>query len=178
LACAICGQEIAHADDSEEHVLPGAIGGRRTVRGFLHDTCNHRSGHTWDAALEKQLRPLVLHFGIKRQSGRALRMAVTTTAGESFLLNTGGQLEMARPDIKRTPIPNGENIQVTAGSVAQARDVLQGVKRKYPKVNVEAALAGAETQRSYAKGIVRIDLHFGGVLSGRSLVKKRLGLGI
>jgi hypothetical protein len=27
LACAICGQEIAPADDSEEHVLPGVIGG-------------------------------------------------------------------------------------------------------------------------------------------------------
>lgn len=176
MACAICGHGIAPADDSEEHILPGAIGGRRTVRGFLHDTCNHRSGHSWDAALEKQLRPLALHFGIKRQNGRTLRMAVTTTAGESFLLNTGGLLEMARPDIKRTPIPNGENIQVTAGSIAQGRDVLQGVKRKYPKVDVEAALAGAETQRSYAKGIVRIDLDFGGILSGRSLVKSALAL--
>ncbi|HUN96387.1 MAG TPA: HNH endonuclease, partial [Bradyrhizobium sp.] len=91
-------------------------------------------------------------------------------------LNIGGQLEMARPDIKRTPLPNGENIQVTAGSIAQARDVLQGVKRKYPKVDVEAALAGAETRRSYAKGIVHIDLNFGGILSGRSLVKSALAL--
>ena len=56
--CAICGQDIAPADDSEEHILPGAIGGRRTVGGFLHDGCTHRSGHPWDAALEKQLRPL------------------------------------------------------------------------------------------------------------------------
>jgi hypothetical protein len=67
-------------------------------------------------------------------------------------------------------------IQVTAGSVAQARDVLKGVKRKYPKVDVDAALAGAETQRSYANGVVRIDLDFGGPLSGRSLVKSALAL--
>ncbi len=174
--CAICGQEIGPAKDSEEHVLPGAIGGRRTVRAFLHDDCNHRSGHTWDATLEKQLRPLALHFGIKRQSGRTLRMAVTTTAGENFLLDAGGQLEMARPEIKRTPTPNGESIQVTAGSIAQARDVLNGVKRKYPKVDVEAVLAGAETQRSYTRGVVRIDLDFGGPMSGRSLVKSALAL--
>ncbi len=174
--CAICGQDIGPANDSEEHVLPGAIGGRRTVRAFLHDDCNHRSGHTWDAALEKQLRPLALHFGVKRQSGRTLRMAVTTTAGENFLLNAGGQLEMARPEIKRTPTPSGESIQVTTGSIAQARDVLKGVKRKYPKVDVEAALAGAEIQRSYANGVVRIDLDFGGPLSGRSLVKSALAL--
>lgn len=174
--CAICRQMIAPADDSEEHILPGAIGGRRTVRGFLHDGCNHRSGHTWDAALEKQLRPLALHFGVKRQSGRTLRMAITTTAGENFLLNAGGQLEMSRPEIKRTPIPNGEIIQVKAGSIAMARDVLEGMKRKYPKVDVESVLAGAEAQRTYAQGVMRIDLEFGGPVSGRSLVKSALAL--
>jgi hypothetical protein len=142
----------------------------------LHRGCNNRSGHTWDAALEKQLRPLALHFDIKRQTGRTLRMAVTTTAGENLLLNAGGQLEMARPEIKRTPILNGESIHVTAGSIAQAREVLEGVKRKYPKVDVEATLAGAESQRSYAKGVVRFDLNFGSPLSGRSLVKSALAL--
>ncbi|PPQ38873.1 HNH endonuclease [Rhodoblastus acidophilus] len=174
--CAICGQKIAPAEDSEEHILPGAIGGRQTVRGLLHDVCNHRSGQTWDAALEKQLRPLALHFGVKRQRGRTLRMAITTTAGENFLLNSGGQLEMSRPEIKRTPTPNGETIQVKAGSIAVVREVLESIKRKYPKVDVESALAGAEVQRTYAQGVVKIDLEFGGPVSGRSLVKSALAL--
>lgn len=146
------------------------------MRGFLHRDCNHRAGHTWDAALEKQLRPLALYFGVKRQSGRTLRMAVTTSAGEALLMNTSGQLEMARPEIQRTPIAGGEKIRVKAGSIAQARDVLEGVKRKYPKVNVDAVLAGADIRRSYAKGLVRLDLNFGGQLSGRSLVKSALAL--
>lgn len=103
-------------------------------------------------------------------------MAVTTTAGENLLLNAGGKLEMARPEINRTPIPDGETIEVKAGSIAQARDVLEGVKRKYPNVDVEAALVGAEIQRSYAKGVVHIELNFGGPLSGRSLVKTALAL--
>jgi len=174
--CVICGLEIATANDSEEHILPGAIGGRRAVRGFLHDGCNHRSGHTWDAALERQLRPLALHFGVKRQRGRTLRMAITTTAGENFLLNTGGQLEMSRPEIKRTPVPNGETFQVKAGSITMARDVLKGIKRKYPKVDVESVLARSEIQRTYAQGVVLIDLEFGGPVSGRSLVKSALAL--
>jgi hypothetical protein len=113
---------------------------------------------------------------VKRQRGRTLCIAVTTTAGENLLLNTGGQLEMAPPEIKRTPIPDGETIEVKAGSIAQARDVLEGVKRQYPKVDVEAALAGAEIHQSYAKGVVHIDLNFGGPLSGRSLVKSALAL--
>ncbi len=48
--CAYCGRGIAATDDSEEHVIPAAIGGRRTVRGLLYGLCNNRAGHTWDAA--------------------------------------------------------------------------------------------------------------------------------
>ncbi len=48
--CAYCGRGIAATDDSEEHVIPAAIGGRRIVRGLLHGLCNNRAGHTWDAA--------------------------------------------------------------------------------------------------------------------------------
>lgn len=174
--CAICGQGIAAADDSKEHILPHAIGGLRTVSKFLHRDCNARAGQTWDAALEKQLRPLALHVGIKRQSGKNLRMAVTTTAHEDFLLDVGGQLEMKRPVVRRTPLLNGERIDVTAGSRAQARKTLAGLKRQYPEIDMEAILAGAESQRSYATGALNFDLSFGGPESGRSVVKSVLAL--
>lgn len=174
--CALCGHGITPGDDSEEHIISAAIGGRRTVLGLLHRTCNNRAGHTWDAALEKQLRPLALHFNVNRQRGQTLRMAITTTAGEAFLLGPGGQLEMARPEIKRTPTSDGENLQVTVGSMAEARQVLEGVRRKNPKIDVEAVLATAETRRSYAQGVVCLDLGFGGELAGRSLVKSALAL--
>ena len=174
--CAYCGGDIAATDDSEEHVIPAAIGGRRTVRGLLHGLCNNRAGHTWDAALEKQLRPLALHFGVKRQRGQTLRMAVTTTAGEAFLLGPGGALDMARPEITRTATPHGENIQVVAGSMGMARQVLEGERRKNPAIDVEATLATAQVRRSYAQGVVRLDLGFGGELAGRSLVKSALAL--
>ncbi|MBS1032532.1 HNH endonuclease [Gluconobacter cerinus] len=174
--CAICGQGIAPADDSKEHILPNAIGGRRTVNNFLHGDCNNRAGQTWDAELEKQLRPLALHIGIKRQNGKTSRMKVTTTANEDFLLDVGGQLEMVRPVVMRTLLRNDERIDVTAGSFTQARETLKGLKRKYPKVDMEAILVGAESQRSYAMVAIDIDLSFGGPLSGRSLVKSALAL--
>jgi hypothetical protein len=174
--CIYCRQEITAEDDSDEHVISAAIGGRRTVRGLLHLTCNNKAGHTWDAALEMQLRPLALHFGVKRQRGKTLRMAIATTAGEAFLLGSGGTLEMGRPDIKRTRTADGENIRVVAGSFAMARQVLEGEKRKNPHIDVEGVLASAEVRRSYAQGAVQLDLTFGGELSGRSLVKSALAL--
>nr|WP_016738504.1 MULTISPECIES: hypothetical protein [Gluconobacter] len=103
-------------------------------------------------------------------------MKVTTTANEDFLLDVGGQLEMVRPVVMRTLLRNDERIDVTAGSFTQARETLKGLKRKYPKVDMEAILVGAESQRSYAMGAIDIDLSFGGPLSGRSLVKSALAL--
>ena len=97
------------------------------------------------------------------------------TIGVQYASLSAGNLRATLVD-HRHRFPDVESIQVTAGSIAQARDVLNGVKRKYPKVDVEAVLAGAETQRSYARGVVRIDLDFGGPMSGRSLVKSALAL--
>jgi hypothetical protein len=174
--CAKCGGEIAETNDSEEHVINQAIGGRRTVRGLLHEDCNNEAGYTWDAELARQLQPLSLHFGVKRQSGRAPRMRVTTTAGEEMLLGPKGELAMIRPDVKRSPTPQGENFQVTTGSVEQARKWLEAKKRKNLRIDVEGTLAAAQVQRSYLQGAVRIDLGFGGELAGRSLVKSALAL--
>ncbi len=83
---------------------------------------------------------------------------------------------MDRPDIKRNRTADGENIRVVAGSVAMARQVLEGMKRKHAHIDVERTLASAEEQRSYAKGAIHLDLTFGGELSGRSLVKSALAL--
>jgi len=174
--CATCGGQITEADDSEEHIISAAIGGRRTVRGLLHQVCNNQAGQTWDAELERQLRPLALHFGVQRQRGQTLRMAITTTAGEELLLGPKGQLTMVRPNITRTPTPQGVNLQITAGSDAQAREVLEALKRKTPHIDVEGTLATAQVRRSYAQGAVQLQLGFGGELSGRSLVKSALAL--
>ncbi len=167
--CICCGQNITAENDSDEHVISMALGGRRTVRGLLHKTCNNQAGHTWDAALEKQLRPLALHFGVKRQRGKTLRMRIKTTSGEEFLLGSGGTLEMVRPDIERTRTADGEDIRVVAGSTGMARQVLEGEKRKNPRIDVERTLASAEARHSYAQGAIQLDFIFGGELAGRSL---------
>jgi len=174
--CAICGQDILKEDDSEEHIISRAIGGRRAVRGLLHVACNNKAGQTWDAELERQLRPLALHFGVRRQRGRTPRMEIVTTAGEALLLGPGGELSMVRPDINRTPSPEGVRLQVTAGTFEQARAFLESQKRKNPHIDIEETLASAQVRRSYAKGVVQLQLGFGGEQSGRSLVKSALAL--
>ena len=62
--CLVCGKAINEGGtipediDSAEHLIPHSIGGRAKVKGLLHQSCNSRSGETWDAALAEQLHPL------------------------------------------------------------------------------------------------------------------------
>jgi hypothetical protein len=176
MICAICGDKIRPDNDSWEHVLLEAIGGRLRVKELLHESCNNESGRTWDAELAKQLRPLALFFGVKRQSGRTPRLAITTTAGEELILRPNGQLAMAKPKIAQTPTPDGLKYQIAVGSIAGAREVLEGLKRKHPAVDVEATMASLQTAYSYPQGMVHLQLDFGNELAGRSLVKSTLAL--
>lgn len=176
--CAICGKEIAEADDSDEHIINQAIGGRRTVRSLLHLACNNGAGRTWDAELAKQLQPLSLHFGVRRQRGSVPSMPITTTAGEELMLGPNGQLaRRAKPDIKTTPAAGGKkNLFATVGTLSEARRLLEGLRRKNPEIDVEAELAKVEVRDSYASGAVQLKVGFGGELAGRSLVKSALAL--
>jgi hypothetical protein len=176
--CAICAGGIVEADDSDEHIINQAIGGRRTVRGLLHLTCNNGAGETWDAELARQLQPLSLHFDVRRQRGAVPPMPITTTAGEELVLGPRGQLmRRPKPDIRTTPAPGGKkHLFATVGSMPAARQLLQGLKRKNPDIDVEAQLANVMVERSYPRGAVKLELGFGGKGAGQSLVKSTLAL--
>jgi hypothetical protein len=62
------------------------------------------------------------------------------------------------------------------GSTREARQLLQGLKRNNPDIDVEAQLAKVKVERSYPRGAVQFELGFGGELAGRSLVKSVLAL--
>jgi len=54
--------------------------------------------------------------------------------------------------------------------------MLAGLKRKFPKLDVNEVLRGAQISTSYPKGLVHHQLEFGGDASGRSIVKSVLAL--
>jgi len=58
----------------------------------------------------------------------------------------------------------------------EAKRMLSGVKRKYPSVDVDRTLAGAQMSTMYPKGLVHHRLEFGGEVSGRSIVKSVLAM--
>ena len=60
----------------------------------------------------------------------------------------------------------------------EARQILTGLKRKHPEIDIEAELARAEGVESYPQGAVKHDLTIGGELAGRSIVKSCLAMAL
>jgi len=172
--CALCNIEITEANDSKEHIIPNAIGGWRKVTKFICNNCNNQSGETWDAELAKQLAALCLYFSIVRERGDIPAQTFDTTSSGKVTLHADGFMTKATPSFKETPNERGVLVKVEARSLKEARKMLKGFKRKYPEADIENAIA--EERNQYVNGALHFDLSFGGIASGRSIVKTALAL--
>jgi len=175
--CALCDTPLTAENDSCEHIILHAIGGRRTVSGFLCAPCNNTSGHTWDAALAKQLNAFSLFFHITRQNGEPPAQVFPTISGGTIRVAYDG-LKLSKPTIEKTPNGAGAKIQVTARTTVEARKMLTGLKRKHPEIDVDAALASAASTYSYMTEPVTMNVAIGGADAGRSIVKSAFALAV
>lgn len=178
--CALCDVVITDDNDTKEHLIPNAIGGRKKIKGFICDTCNNSSGDNWESELAKQLNPLSLFFGISRERGDAPSQLFETTAGDKLKLNVDGSMDIEKPVYSEKPLESGAGvqIQIRARSIPEAQRMLKGVKRKYPQVDLNEFLDNAKSQSSYCPDMLNFNFSFGGHEAGRSIVKSALALAV
>ena len=173
--CIDCSQLITKLNDSREHLILQAAGGRKRVRGVLCRKCNSTTGHEWDDELARQLAPLCSLFSIKRQRGKVPLQKVTIS-GQTFYRRFDGVLLPDRPDYKEIPGDNGAvQVQIQARTIEEARRMLEGAARKHANIDVKKTLASVQVEQRYPTEPAQLD--FGGVggdLAGRSMVKSAL----
>ena len=63
-----------------------------------------------------------------------------------------------------------DEYQIEAPTIGQAKKVLEGLKRSYPKLNVEEELKKAEVKSDYLSSVT-ISMHFGGEVIKRAICK-------
>lgn len=146
------------------------------VRGFICGSCNNNAGRSWDAALASQLHPLSLLFSIRRRRGPIPGLEVATTAGERVVMKPDGSFSPIHPTYSMERTEAGIKIGIRARSLREARKMLSGVKRKYPQIDSDRILAGAQISTTPLQGAVHHQLAFGGEIAGRSIVKSTLAL--
>jgi hypothetical protein len=176
--CILCAAEITDEDDSREHVIPNAIGGRKQARGLLCKPCNETTGDSWDAELARQLQPLSSFFGIKRQRGALPTQIVTAVSGNQYARRPDGQLTLARPVYEEIKTDTETRIVIRARTPKEARQLLNRGQAQYPQLDVDALAAQVEYSYGYLDEIFKIEMNFGGVKSGRSIVKSCVALAV
>jgi hypothetical protein len=174
--CILCPAEITEANDSREHIIPNSVGGRKRVRGLLCIDCNTTAGDDWDAEFARQLQPLSSFFGITRQRGDVPPQLLTTVSGQKYARRSDGQLTLARPVYEEAKTETGTRISISAPTEAQGRQLLNRVKKRYPQVDIGSLVP--ESHYRYLDEPIMIDLNFGGVKSGRTIIKSCVALAV
>ena len=77
--CVLCGDSASGDERSSEHIILAALGGRRTVSGFICRQCNSDTGRTCDAALAASLEGWTILLEISRQDPLPLARVVYTS---------------------------------------------------------------------------------------------------
>lgn len=174
--CAICETEINNENDSKEHLIPNAIGGRRKISGFICEACNKSTGNRWDAKLVKRLNSLCLLWGISRQRGEVPSQSFKTTAGEKIIFDNDGRMTFEKPTCSVVPLDSGNKlkINISASSHSTVKEMFKGIKKKYPEFNFDALPKNITLQEHYLSGKLPVDLSIGGHPENRSIVKSVL----
>ena len=174
-----CGNRLTKDNSPKEHVILNAIGGRKTVTGFICNRCNHETGRVWDAELAKQLNPLSLLLGIKRHRKDVPSQVFPTSSGGEVQLHDDGNMTIAKPSHEITTDGNTTQLNISARSMKEVRKLLRRWQEKYPslkKRSVDDLLATAQARSHYSSDLIQIPLEFGGEKAGKSLVKSAVAL--
>ena len=176
--CWLCECDITKENDSKEHVVPGAIGGRKIVTGFICRACNSKTGAAWDAVLSERLHGIGLLFDISRQTGSVQPMKFTSAAGEPLILQSGHRL-VTQPGQEKVRNPDGSTlIRMSDFTVERIRKRLDNLKKKYTNRFPKGRFTQENIthKKSWIKGAMDLKLEFGGPDFDRSLVKSALAL--
>ncbi len=174
-----CGNLLTKENSTEEHVILNAIGGRRMVKGFICERCNNETGTNWDAELVRQLQPLSLLLGIKRQRGSVPTQEFATSSGGKIRLHSDGRMTTAIPSREKNLDGNITQLRITTGSRKELKKQIKGMQRKHPalqKRSVDDLVSTAQARSHYSSDLIQIPLEFGGDKAGRSLVKSAVAL--
>ncbi len=174
--CAFCGAALTNSNFSKEHVIPNAIGGRKTVSRFICVNCNSSTGSEWDNELVNQLKPLCTLLNIKRGRGKNQPLPVETVKGRKLILDPNGSMAPPKLSFEKHDLGEKTEIKICARSKSELQNTLEDLKKKHPQIDVATLLAEANDVREYSEDPLQFSLEFGGAHSGRSVIKSCLAL--
>ena len=128
--CYCCDENITPAKESDEHIIPNALGGKLKSRTLLCSDCNSKLGSEVDAPFCQQMRFVTNRLGIKRERGNPPAIkARRADSGAPIYIESDRTTFAPRTTIQKTE--NGYTIECDQKNISKAKETL---KRKVPNV--------------------------------------------
>lgn len=167
--CFICNQTLTDSNASDEHIILNALGGHIHSKQLLCKRCNEKLGQNADAELARELEFYASYLDIPRQRGENRR--IETDKDTEYHLLPGGKPELKRPQFSSKEVDGKVQVEMVSRNEAEARQMLKGLKKKYPGLDIEQALAQAVRRKEYLSEKVTVSMGFEGKKIFPSIVK-------
>lgn len=170
--CTFCDRPL---DDSLEHILLSAIGGRKCSRRVICGHHNNEFGGTIDDVLARQLAIFCNLLAIETGRGEtaATLRDLETVDGQRINLHPGGKF-VGRAQFEDVEVaPNKRQIRISAGSEDQLRMLVTQYMQRYGRTHT--GLENATIQRRIEPGAaIDISGNIGGEAACRAIAKMAL----
>jgi hypothetical protein len=159
--CYSCEEPLTDSA-SVEHVFQNSIGGRLKGR-LLCQKCNTEMGSDADAELAECMNAFANFLNIRRDRGTPQPIeGVLEETGEKILRFPDGSARYKNPRIKIQKNGNQFSYDIRAYSRREVEKHLKNIKRKNPKLDLDAALAATKEETPVLNQTIRTSLDFGG----------------
>ena len=167
MLCYVCDDEINEENESEEHIIINAIGGKLKSKKLICTICNTDFGEDIDSYLAKQLNDFSNMINVKRDRGQAQIIKAKKMSGEEFHLDIGGKPRMPKPIVKQIEKGDQTEISVVARNEKELKQILKGLSKKYKNFDADDLFEKATWNSSYFNE----KLQFGNVVGGKESFK-------
>lgn len=173
--CYKCDTLLTEANRSEEHIILNACGGRLKSKNLLCKGCNSEFGETFDAKLANATNDLANLLLIKRHRGepRPIKGKVESS-GEDYYIEFGGKPIMSKPIISEEVEGEKIELSITARNEKEFRQILTGLKKKYPQLDIEKTVESATYKNEYLDEPIKFQSQIGGEDVFKSITKSAI----
>lgn len=173
--CYVCDEQITKENQTYEHIVLNAIGGKLASTQLFCDCCNDMITSKMDAELAAQFNLLTNFLMVHRhRGGTPPPVKGKVKSGEKYEILNGSKPVMSDPDFEKKNENGGIRYSASASSDKQMKTILKGIKRNHPQFNDKEAFEKATRRQFYMGEPIKFDTTVGGDLALKSVSKSAM----
>ncbi len=130
--CIMCDLPLSPERQTEEHIIPNALGGLLTTRSATCISCNSGAGHSDDAYIANLFGPLLASLDVVRSRKRKGRPSSFEDPDSGYTFEIpAGQKPKKAANFRREKTAEGEFFYVTAPTEDEARLLVRNYTKRH-----------------------------------------------